>query len=191
MQREKRGLGQQSRRHQRRRRPDRRQRVNPLRQQRHIERAIGAIEQRGAEQVADGAKQREQQIAQRRRQRLRPAVDADQRHGGESQKLKRDIEVEQVAADENNSQRRPDRLKHDPEGQRRPAFGHAGRGRKFGARVKTRGGENQRRRDEHDCRDPVGAQCDAERRRMSADGVNQRLAQMRNPGGDGQGKRQP
>ena len=72
-----------------------------------VERAVSAIEQSNAEQIQDGSEQREEQIAQRRDQRLRTAVDANQRHGGEGQKLQRDVEIEQIAARERGCSGRP------------------------------------------------------------------------------------
>ena len=116
MQGKERGLGEQSRRHQSGREPHGRQRPNALGKQDDVERPVGPVEQRGAEQIEDGAEQSEHEIAQRRDQRLRLSAQADQRDRGEGQQFQRDIEIEQVAADEKDGQGRPDRLKHDPEG---------------------------------------------------------------------------
>ena len=51
----------------------------------------------GPEQIEDRAEQREQQVAQCRRQRLGAAVEADQRHRGKCQQFEGDIKIEQIA----------------------------------------------------------------------------------------------
>ena len=98
MQREERGLGQQSRRHQRGCNQGHGFGVHPLGQQHDVERAVGAVEQGRADQIEDRAKQREDQIAQRSRERLRAAIQADQRHRGERQQLQRDVQREEITA---------------------------------------------------------------------------------------------
>ena len=93
MQREERGLGEQAGRHQRGRDRAARARRDPLGQQDDIERAVGAVEQRRADQIEHRAKQREDQIAQRGRKGLRAAIQADQRHRSERQQLQRNVQV--------------------------------------------------------------------------------------------------
>ena len=86
-----------------------------LGKQRDVQRSERAVEERGAEQVEDRAEQGEEQVAQRGGERLRLPLDAGERHGREGEQFERDVEVEEVAADEDDRERGADRLEHDPE----------------------------------------------------------------------------
>ena len=169
MQREQRGLGQQPRRHQRGGRPRRRARAGcgPASSD-DVERAIGAVEQRRAEQIEHRAEQREEQVAQRGRQRLGAAVEADQRHRGEGQQLQRDVEIEQIAAEEDGVQRAPDRQQQRPEHERRARLARARAAAEVGAREQPDRADHERGGHQHHGRQAVGAQRDAERRRPAA-----------------------
>ena len=136
VQREQRGLGEQARRHQRGGDPGRRLRLHARREQRDVERAVGAVEQHGAEQVQHRAEQREHQVAQRGGQRRGAAVEAHQRHGREGEQLERDVQVEEVVAHHDQVHRAPHRDQQRPEHQRacasraRPASGRSRRARR-------------------------------------------------------------
>src|SRR5271165_1179212 len=191
MQGEERGLGEQSRRHQTSREPHGGQGPYALSEEHYVERPIGAVEQRGAEQIEDGAEEGEQKVAERRDQRLWLSRQADQRDRGEGQQFQRDIEIEQISANEKNGQRRPNRLNEDPERQRRARFRHVlGRG-ETGASVKRRGGDHQGRRHQHDARNAVGPERDAERGRKSGDVIDERRSGAPNQNGDGDGGGEP
>ena len=125
MHRKQRRLGEQPRRHQAGGEPDGGRERLVLSDQRNVERAERSVHQPDAEQVEGRAEQRENEVAQGRRQRLRPPVEADERHGGEGQKLQPDIEVEEIAAQEQEVEPRRDRLQQDPEGIRRARLGLA------------------------------------------------------------------
>ena len=119
VQREERGLGEQSDRHQRRGDEGRRVCPDPVRQQDDVERAVSAVEQCGADQVEHRAEQREQQVAESGRERLGPAVQADQRHRGEGQQLERDVQREEIPGQEDRVQGAGNREQQDPERERR------------------------------------------------------------------------
>ena len=146
---------------------------------------IGPVEQRGAQQVEDGAEEREQQVAERGDERLRLSSDADQRDRSECQQFQRDVEIEQISANEKNGQRRPDRLDEDPERQRRARFRLAFGRCEIGAGVERRGGNHQGRRDQHDAGNAVRTERDAERGRKSGDIIDERRPGASNKNGDG------
>src|ERR1700757_4791809 len=102
-----------------------------------------AVEQGDAEQIGNRSEQSKEQITQSSGERLRAAIDTNEGYRSKGEQLQRDVEVEQITAYKNDGQRGPDRLKHDPKGQRAPAFADAVRRGEFRACVK-RGG-----RDDH------------------------------------------
>ena len=65
--------------------------MNPAGEQHDVERCIAAVEQGRSDQVENRAEQGEEQVSQRGLQRLRPAVETDQRHRGEGEELERDV----------------------------------------------------------------------------------------------------
>ncbi len=162
MQREERGLGQEASGHQPRRQPYGGFGPNAFREDGNVERAIGAVEQRDSEQIEHRAEQREQEIAQRRGDRLGAPVETNQRNGGEGEKLEPDVEIEQVPAQEEQARPRLDALQQGPKDQRRALFLIARR-RKIAPRVQRGGRRDQSRRHEHHCRESVGPERYAER----------------------------
>jgi hypothetical protein len=70
MQGKERGLGQQPRRHQSGRESHGREGPHALCEQDNVERPVGPVDQRGAEQIEDGAEERKQKVAERSDKRL-------------------------------------------------------------------------------------------------------------------------
>ena len=176
MQREQGGLGEEAGRHQRRRRPHGWLRADRRGQQRDVERAVSAIEQPGAEQIEHRAEQREQQITQGGSEGLGSPVKTNQRHAGEGQDFERDEQIEEIAADEDHVQSRPEPQQEHPEHERRARLGAIRRRAEALARKNPRGWHDQRRRHQHHCGESVRPQDNPERRRPSADIVDERLA---------------
>ncbi len=184
MQREERGLGEQSRRHQRCRRERRGFGADPLGQQLDVQRAVRAVHQHDAEEIEDRAEQRVQQVAERGAQCLGLAVERNERDGSESQELERDVQREEIAAHEHEVQRAPDGEQERPEDERRPCLPHPGGRAEIGARVHADPEDHHRDRGDHDERQAVRAQRDAERRRPAAEEIGQRLARLHHRRGD-------
>ena len=69
--------------------------------------AVGSVEQRRAEEIEHRAREREEEIAQRGVERLGATLEGHERHRGEGQELERDIEIEQVVAEEDGIKRSP------------------------------------------------------------------------------------
>ena len=183
MQRVKRGLGEQPRRHQRQRRPGGGFGANAARQHGDVEGAVGAVQQHGAKQVQSRAEQREQQIAQRRRERVGTPVKADERHRGEGEQFEGDKQIEQVSAEKDRVQPSPHAQQQRPEDERRPRFRVTMR-RELRAREQPDAGDQQRRGDQHHRGKTVCAQRDAQRRVPAADDVLRYLVRPPNPGRD-------
>ena len=91
MQREEGGLGEESDGHQRSGNECRGFHMNPAGEQHDVERCIAAVEQRRSDQIENRAEQGEEQVSQRGLQRLRAAVETDQRYRGEGEELERDV----------------------------------------------------------------------------------------------------
>ncbi len=176
MQREQRGLRQKARGHQPARQPDGRLGANKRGKERDVERAIGAVEQGHAEQIEHRAEQREQEIAQGRSQSLGTSVQRNQRNRGEGEKLEANIEIEQIAAQKDEAQRRLNALQQRPEDERRALFGQFWRGREAGPGVERGGGRDEFRCHEHDGGKSIGSERDPERGRITGKGVDDRLA---------------
>ncbi len=185
VQRKERGLGQQPRRHRCRRRPRHGVGTHPRGQQRHVHRAVGAVQQEGAQQIQHGAQQREEQVAQCRAQRLAAAVQAHERHARKGQELQRDVEREHVAAHEHEVERPPDREQEQPERQRSPRLPSARRCAEIPSGVDADAGNHHGHGQQHDHRQPIGAQGDAERRRPATEQIDQRVAGAHRGVGDG------
>ena len=176
MQGEKRGLRQEACGHQPGRQPHGRLGANKRRKERDVERAIGSVEQGDAEQIEHRAEQREQEIAQRGGHRLRTSVERNQRNRGEGEKLEPDIEIEQIAAQKDEAQRRLDALQQSPEDERRALLRQFLRRREIGPGVERGGRRDQSRRHEHDGGKSIGSERDAERRRITGERVDERLS---------------
>ena len=147
--------------------------MDPRRQERDVERAIGAVDQRRAEQIEDRAEESKKEVAQGRRQSLGAAVERYQRHRGEGKQLERDIEVEQIVAEKDRVQRSPHRRQQRPEDEGSARL-RAARGGELSAGKEPDAAHQHRRGDDHCRGQPIGAQCYAERRRPAADHVLQR-----------------
>ena len=65
--------------------------MNPAGEQDDVERCIAAVEQGRSDQIENRTEQGEEQVAQRGLQCLRLAIETDQRHRGEGEKLDRDV----------------------------------------------------------------------------------------------------
>ena len=163
MQREQRGLRQKSRGHQPGRQPDGRLGANKRGKERDVERAIGAIEQGHAEQIEHRAEQREQEIAQGRSQSLGTSVQRNQRNRGEGEKLEANIEIEQIAAQKDEAQRRLNALQQRPEDERRALFGRSGGVANWSRAKSAAAGAMSPACHEHDGGKSIGSERDPER----------------------------
>jgi hypothetical protein len=157
MQRHQGGLREQPGAHQRHRRergpPDRFTRCLRVGRDRHqrgsnlpdVQRPVHAEHQPRTEQVQGRTQEREQQIAERGLELLGMPLQADQRHRREGQHLDGDVEVEQIAPEEQAVESGPDAEQQGPEGERHPASdaGHAEVPRRMQAN------EQQQRRRQH------------------------------------------
>src|SRR5215475_461296 len=94
------GLGEEAHGHERGRNLGGRVGADLARQEHDIERAVATVEERAPEQIEHGAEQREEEIAERGGERLRAAVQAHQRHRSKGEELQRDVEIEEIVADE-------------------------------------------------------------------------------------------
>ena len=184
VQREQCRLGQQAHRHQRGGGPGDGLGLDAPGQQRDVQRAVAAVQQHGAQQVQQRAGQREQQVAQRGAQRLAAAVEADQRHARERQQFERDVQREQVAADEHQVERSPHRQQQQPEDEGRALLGLAGGAAEVGPGVDADAADDHGDGEQHRRRQAVGPQRDAERRCPAAEQVDHRVAGLHQCPGD-------
>ena len=191
VQREQRGLRKEARGHQCGRRERGGIGADLRRQQRDVERAVGAVQQHGPQQVEDRAQQGEHEVPERGAQRLALPVEADQRHAGERQQLQRDVEREEVAADEHEVEGAPHGEQQQPERERRARLALAGRRAEVGARIRADAADHDRDPDQHDDRRRIGAQRDAERRRPPAQQVDDRGARAHEVVGHGERDGEP
>jgi len=155
---------------------DRRHRPDAFGQQRDIEGAVGTVEQDGAEHIQHRAEQGEQQVAQRGLQGFGAAFETDQGHPGEGQEFERDIQRKQIAGQEYRVERPPDRQQQRPEHERRTHLMPVLRHLEIAVRKQRYSQQNHRRRQQHDHRQAVGAQGNAERRRPATQQIDQRVA---------------
>jgi len=186
MQRKQSSFCQQANRHQRGSDDSRRHWLNALGEQGDVEGAVGAVQQYRAQHVEHRAEQREEQVAERRLQGLRAPIEAHQRHAGEGQKFERNVQCEpqkfernvqceQVAGKKHGVECPPDRQQQCPEHERGTRLGDAGRRLEIGTGEECDRQKNDRRRQQHDRRQAIGAQRDAQRRRPATQQIDLRL----------------
>ncbi|MHC2661037.1 hypothetical protein [Bradyrhizobium diazoefficiens] len=136
------------------------------------------IEERRAQQIEHGAEQCEEQIAYRRAQGLRTAIQRDQRHRGECQQFQGNIKREEVSTDKDCVQRGPDRQQQDPEHEWRARLRRCHG--EFSTGIDGDCGDHDCGRRKHHGRQSVRAQRHPQRRRPGAEQVNERAHALRN-----------
>ena len=134
MQREERGLGQETDRHQCGRNAGGGVGTYLPGQEGDIQGPIGSIEQRHTEEIEHRAREREEEIAQSGSERFGPTIETHERNCSERQELERDIEIEQVVAEEHGIKRSPHRKQKRPEHKRSAGLGHTTRCAEIAAR---------------------------------------------------------
>ena len=145
---------------------------NPLGEEDDIEGSVTAINQNRPGKVENRPQQGKEEIAQGGLKRLWPAVQAHKRHGGEGQEFQPNIEREEIASDEDEVQRAPDREQQDPEGEWRSRLRQIFRRREVLARIGADGADDDGGHEHHDRGKPIGAQRHAEGRSPPADEID-------------------
>ena len=107
MQREQRGLQQQAGGHHCQCRPCHGSRLDDARQRGHIQRPVAGIDQADPGQKHHRTQQSHQQVAQGRLDRGAPAPEGGQCHRAQAEEFQRDVQVEQVAGQQQGVQRGP------------------------------------------------------------------------------------
>ena len=183
VQREQGRLDQQAGGHQGQGDPGRRPRLQRAGQRRQVERAVAGIDQCHPGQKGHRAEQADRQVAQGGLQRRAAAAQCRQRDGRQAEQFQRDVDIEQVAGQQ---QRVQGGEEHQPQ---RPEGGAFFRGREVRGGVDTRSQPYQRAHQQQRGREPVGAQRDAEPRLPTTEGVLEGTARA-HLGNDRQGAAQ-
>ena len=162
--------------------------TDPSCKENDIERPVGPVEQGCTEKIERRAHQGEDQVAQRGRKSLGLPAETDQRDGGERQEFKRDIEVEQVIAEQHRIHCAPKPEQHRPEYELRSGLAAVGRiAAELCPGVERRRADNDAGGDQHRSRDPVRAQRHSERGSPTAELIDKRRAAIDDPPGNGHG----